>query len=98
GVVVLVNGEHPIEKTGAETPMYTVPKGKRIRLRLLNEALTRSFRLRLLDASGNQINLFRVGGQGGLLDKVRLEGGTNGTWDTKYTRGEIVVSSGDRVD
>lgn len=98
GTVVLVNGEHPIGKTGSETPLVTVPTGKLIRLRLLNEALVRTFRLKLLDASGNQINLFRVGGQGGLLDKVRLEGGTNGTWDTTYTRGEIVISSGDRVD
>jgi PKD repeat protein/FtsP/CotA-like multicopper oxidase with cupredoxin domain len=98
GVTTLVNGEHPIARPGAETPLYTVPASKRIRLRLLNEALSRSFRLKLLDASGNQINLYRIGGQGGLLDTARLEGGTNGTWDTKYSRGEVNIGSGDRVD
>ena len=32
----------------------------------------------LTDQLGNQVTLFRVGGQGGFLDNVRLEGGTQG--------------------
>ena len=39
----------------------------------------RYFRLRLTDQTGNQITLFRIGGQGGILDNVRMEGGIQGT-------------------
>ena len=73
---VLVNGQKP--DPGAETPKFTVPSGKRIRLRLLNESISRHFRLKLLNSSDNK--LYRIGGQGGLLDNVVLEGGTKGTW------------------
>ncbi len=106
GVTVLVNGEVPLGAPGAQAPMYSVPNNKRIRLRLLNEAIARNFYIKLLDASGNQINLVRVGGQGGLLNNARLEGGiqTNANsccdtgWNTLYPPGTIVIGSGDRVD
>jgi FtsP/CotA-like multicopper oxidase with cupredoxin domain len=94
GETVLVNGENP--NAAAQTPMFTVPSGKRIRLRLANEAIARHFRLKLLGSTDN--NLYRIGGQGGLLDNVRLEGGTLGTWNTFFDPGEIVIGSGDRAD
>jgi FtsP/CotA-like multicopper oxidase with cupredoxin domain len=94
GVQVLVNGVTP--NSVAQTPKFTVPAGKRVRVRLLNESISRHFRVRLLN-SGNT-NLYRIGGQGGLLDNVRLDGGTLGTWDTKFGPGEIQIGSGMRAD
>jgi FtsP/CotA-like multicopper oxidase with cupredoxin domain len=94
GQTVLVNGENP--DPAAHTPKVTVPSGKKIRLRLANEAISRHFRLSLLGSGDNK--LYRIGGQGGLLDNVRLEGGIQGTWDTKFNQGEIVVGSGERAD
>ncbi|HEV8541881.1 MAG TPA: multicopper oxidase domain-containing protein, partial [Verrucomicrobiae bacterium] len=94
GATVLVNGQKP--DAGAQTPMFTVPSGKRIRLRLLNESISRHFRLKLLNSGDN--NLYRIGGQGGLLDNIVLEGGIKGTWDTKYSLGEVQIGSGVRDD
>ena len=94
GSTVLVNGQKP--DAGAQTPKFVVPSGKRIRLRLLNESISRHFRLTLLNSGDNK--LYRIGGQGGLLDNVILEGGTKGTLDTEYDVGEIVIGSGVRAD
>ena len=33
-----------------------------------------------------------------MLEKIVVEGGTKGTWDTKYDLGEIVIGSGMRAD
>ena len=78
GVTVVVNGQKP--DAGAQTPKFVVPSGKKIRLRLLSEGLSRHFRLKLLNSGDNK--LYRIGGQGGLLDNVELNGGTKGTWET----------------
>ena len=94
GSTVLVNGVKP--DSGAQTPHFTVPSGKRIRLRLLNESISRHFKLKLLHSGDNK--LYRIGGQGGLLDNVRVEGGTQGTWVTYYDPGEILIGSGMRAD
>lgn len=94
GATVLVNGQKP--DAGAQTPKFVVPSGKKIRLRLLNESISRHFRLKLLNSGDNK--LYRIGGQGGLLDNIILEGGTKGTLDTKYDLGEIVIGSGERAD
>ncbi len=94
GSTVLVNGQSP--DAGAQTPRFVVPSGKKIRLRLLSEGLSRHFRLKLIGSGDNK--LYRIGGQGGLLDHVVLNGGTKGTWDTKYDLGEIALGSGDRAD
>ena len=94
GSTVLVNGVKP--DSGAQTPKFTVPSGKRIRLRLLNESISRHFKLKLLNSGDNK--LYRIGGQGGLLDNVIVEGGTQGTWDTHYDPGEILIGSGMRAD
>ena len=77
-------------------PSSSSPPGRSIRLRLLNESISRHFRLKLLNSGDNK--LYRIGGQGGLLDNVILEGGTKGTLDTKFNVGEIVLGSGVRAD
>ncbi len=94
GGTVVVNGQKP--DAGAQTPKFVVPSGKKIRLRILSEGLSRHFRLKLLNSADNK--LYRIGGQGGLLDNVQLNGGVKGTWDTKYDVGEIALGSGDRAD
>lgn len=63
----------------------------------------RFFRLRLtgLDTSNNvvQIPLVRVGGQGGLLDSARVEGGVEANgFDWKFDKGEILLDPGERAD
>jgi PKD repeat protein/FtsP/CotA-like multicopper oxidase with cupredoxin domain len=106
GDVVLVNGVSPLAAPGSQKRVYSVPRNQNIRLQLMNEALSRTFRLRLVDASGNLIPMYRIGGQGGLLNNARLEGGvyTNvvglvtNIWDTLYTQGEIILGSGERAD
>jgi len=92
GSIVLVNGQKP--DAVANTPMFVVPSGQRVRLRLLSESISRHFRLKLLNSGDNK--LYRIGGQGGLLDNVILEGGTKGTWVTTYDVGEILVGPGER--
>jgi FtsP/CotA-like multicopper oxidase with cupredoxin domain len=69
-----------------------------VRLQIASATAIRYFRLRLTDQNGTQIPLLRVGGQGGLLDTVRLEGGTQGTLDTQYDPGEILVGVSERAD
>src|SRR4029079_14858816 len=41
--------------------------------------------------------LYRVGGEGGLLDNVKLDGGT-APFDWDYNAGEILLDPGDRTD
>ncbi|MFN0009106.1 MAG: multicopper oxidase domain-containing protein [Planctomycetota bacterium] len=94
GKTVLVNGVPP--DLAAETPKFTVASGEKIRLRLFNAAITRHFRLKLINSGDNK--LYRIGGEGGLLDNVQLDGGMKGTWDTKFDLGEIVIGSGERAD
>ena len=106
GDVVLVNGVSPLAASGSQTRVYSVPRNQNIRLQVMNEALSRTFRLRMVDGSGNLIPLYRIGGQGGLLNNARLEGGiyTNvsgfvtNIWNTGYTQGEILLGSGERAD
>ena len=90
---VLVNGQKP----DATTPRITAKSGAGIRLRLLNTATNRYFRLRV-SGNGDDNNLYRIGGEGGFLDHVRLEGGVLGSWDTKYNKGEILVIASGRAD
>jgi len=105
GKIVTVNGDAVNTNSGSLFPLYDVPANKRIRLQLMNESISRDFHLTLLYPPGTSgdTNLYRIGGQGGLLNLARLEGGirqgvgTN-TWDTTYGKGEIVIGSGDRAD
>ena len=78
--------------------MKDVAAGQGLRLQLLNAAVIRYFRLRLTDANGTQVPLVRIGGEGGLLDNAVVEGGTVGTFDTKYGSGEILLPPGSRAD
>jgi len=94
GNTVLVNGEPP--SASAQMPSFVVASGQRIRLRLFNAAIARHFRLRLVGSADNK--LYRIGGEGGLLDSVQLDGGVKGTWDTSYDLGEITIGSGERAD
>jgi len=96
GDTVLVNGEKP--DSGAMTPKIVANSGEGIRLRLLNTGIARYFRLRVVDNGSGDANLYRIGGEGGFLEQVRLEGGTLGSWDTNYDEGEIVLGPADRAD
>jgi len=90
---VLINGAG--NASGA--PVVTAKSGSGIRLRLLNLSTFRYFRLRVND-NGSDDNLYRIGGEGGFLEQVRLEGGMLGGFDTKYQSGELVISSSARAD
>lgn len=107
GQIVLVNGKVPAARAGspdapgelaADAEVWKVEPGQGIRLQPISGTVFRYFRLRLTDTAGNHIPLFRVGGEGGLLDQVRTEGGIQGTLDTKYDAGEILLSPADRAD
>ena len=107
GQLVLSNGrtaaarqglpEQPGALTG-EHGVIDVMAGQGLRLRLINAAVSRYFWLRMTDQDGNPVTLFRVGGEGGLLDRVRVEGGLQGDLDTKTRRGDIVLGVADRED
>jgi FtsP/CotA-like multicopper oxidase with cupredoxin domain len=107
GQHVLTNGRVATPRAGTpEAPgkfakdpeVIEATAGSGVRLRLINAAVTRYFRLRMTDADGNQLPLYRVGGQGGLLENARLEGGMLGTHDTKYAPGELVLGPAERSD
>ncbi len=109
GQLVLTNGRVATPRAGtpeapgplaANAGLLEVAAGEGVRLRLINAAVSRYFRLRATDQRGRQVPLYRVGGQGGLLDSVRLEGGTIGNMglDTKFARGEILLANADRAD
>jgi multicopper oxidase len=58
-------------------------------------------RLRMTDALGRHCTLFRIGGEGGLLDNLHLEGGRDpgpGGFDPGFERGDIVLPPGGRAD
>ena len=107
GQLVVVNGKIPAARAGhpgapgALAPgaaVIGVKSKQGVRLQIASAAAIRYYRFRLTDQHGNLIPLFRVGGQGGLLDNVRLEGGIQGTLDTKYDPGEILIAVSERQD
>jgi FtsP/CotA-like multicopper oxidase with cupredoxin domain len=107
GQIVLSNGRTAAPRAGVpEAPgqiaedaeVLEAGAGSGLRIRLINAAVSRYFRLIMTDAAGRQLPIYRVGGQGGLLDNVRLEGGMLGTLDTKYAPGEIVIGPAQRED
>jgi hypothetical protein len=82
---------------------HDVFAGQGLRLQLVNAATTRFFRLLLTTEAGVKIPLIRVGGQGGVLNHARVEGDAitpvpGGTFEWKYTEGEILIDPGDRAD
>jgi len=88
GQTVLTNGVN----VGTSAPLNVQP-GHGLRLQIINAAATRYMRLRLTNSGGAPINLVRIGGQGGLLDYPRLEGG-----QFNYNSGEILIPPGSRED
>lgn len=107
GQLVLANGRMAAPRAGtpeqpgalpADAAAVAVRPGEGWRLQLVNAAVSRYFRLLLTDQSGRMVPLYRVGGEGGLLDRVRVEGGRQGQLDTLYDTGEIVLASADRAD
>ena len=121
GQHVLVNGRIPAPRGGSpdggggsptvpDSPDVLKAKpGDTFRLQMTNAALSRYFRLHLAGPAG-QIALFRVGGEGGLLNTMRVEGGLNGNpryldanglnsaGNPQYSFGEILVAPGQRSD
>jgi hypothetical protein len=76
-----------------------VNPGQNIRLQIFNAATTRYFRLRLTTNRGALVQLFRIGGEGGLLNNPILEGGTTGSgFVTGYDAGEILLPPGSRAE
>jgi FtsP/CotA-like multicopper oxidase with cupredoxin domain len=113
GQTVLANGRNPGARAGrpgapgALAPgaaTLDVPAGQGLRLQVVNTATIRYMRLRLTDTAGNRIPLVRVGGEGGLLDRARVEGNPPGGvpgvthFDAEHDRGEIVLGPADRAD
>ncbi|HEX6131263.1 MAG TPA: multicopper oxidase domain-containing protein, partial [Actinomycetota bacterium] len=108
GQTVLTNGENVGARAGspsapgalaAGAQTMDVAPGQGVRLQVIDVATTRFFRLRLTDASGAQIPLVRVGGQGGLLDSAEVPGGVEASgFDWKYGAGELLLDPGDRQD
>jgi FtsP/CotA-like multicopper oxidase with cupredoxin domain len=109
GQTVLTNGVNVGARTGApENPGPLSPSAKtfpvvgnqQVRLQLVNASTTRHMRLRLTTPSGQLSPLLRIGGEGGLLDNSRIEGGKQGTfgYDTQFDRGEILLPPGGRAD
>lgn len=90
-------GQHVLTN-GRIAPLVDVAGGEGVRLRLVNAAVSRYFRLWLTDGQGRRMTLYRVGGEGGLLDRVRVEGGRAGSLDLKYDPGEILLANADRAD
>jgi FtsP/CotA-like multicopper oxidase with cupredoxin domain len=76
-----------------------VNSGQNIRLQIFNAATVRYFRLRLTTHLGAPVQLFRIGGEGGLLNNPILEGGTTGSgFVTGYDQGEILLPPGSRAE
>lgn len=107
GQTVLTNGRNVGGRAGSpDAPgaldsgasALNVQPGQGLRLELLNASTVRYFRLRLTTPTGTQIPLIRVGGEGGLLNNAVEEGGIEGTWDTQYDVGEILIPPGGRAD
>ncbi len=107
GQLVLVNGKVPAARAGSPAApgelaggasVINVKAGSGLRLQLIGATVTRYFRLLMTDQNGDPVPLYRIGGEGGLLDHVRIEGGTQDLLDTEYDSGEILLAPSDRAD
>ena len=107
GQTVLTNGMNVGGRAGtpaspgaldAAASTLAVQPGQGLRLQAVNAATTRFFRLLATDSTGAQLPLLRVGGEGGLLDDVVVDGTKPGDFDFKYDEGEILLDPGDRAD
>ena len=107
GQLIVTNGRVPAARAGSPTApgalapgaeVIKVKAGEGVRLQLAGATATRYLRLKMTDPTGQPVTLYRVGGQGGLLDRVRVEGGIQGTLDTNFDRGEILLAVAERED
>ena len=107
GQLVLTNGRVAAARDGNPRQPGPVASGAKfidvtaqggLRLRLLNPAVSRYFRLIMTDGRGSQIMLYQVGGQSGLLDRARIKGGMLGKINTQFDPGEILMAPGMRTD
>lgn len=116
GQTVLTNGVNVGSRQGTPTTAggnpgpgaldpsaYTLPvqRGQGLRIQIVNCAHLRYFRLLLTTAAGTPVELVRVGGEGGLLNRAVLEGGSSvgpNNFDTKYDSGEILIPPASRAD
>jgi FtsP/CotA-like multicopper oxidase with cupredoxin domain len=107
GQTVLTNGVNVGGRAGtpaapgaldAGASKLAVAPGQGLRLRIGNAATTRFFHLHLTNNAGVDQPLYRVGGEGGLLDAVQLDGTPAGGFDFDYAEGQIVLDPGDRTD
>ncbi|HEX5712188.1 MAG TPA: multicopper oxidase domain-containing protein [Solirubrobacterales bacterium] len=111
GTIVLTNGRNVGARAGGPKDQGYVPgdlapgaslldvqPGQGLRLQIVNAATTRFMRLQLTDPAGDLVPLYRIGGEGGLLNSAHLEGGFQGGWDTRYTQGEVLLPPSTRAD
>ncbi len=85
--LVLMNGtegEHLLVN-GRVRPNFEVPSGEGVRLQLLNTSITRYW---VVSVPGEA--LVRVGGEGGLLERARIEGGSITADTIDEATGEVV--------
>ena len=111
GTIVLTNGRNVGARAGgpkdqgyvpgalaADASTLDVQPGQGLRLQIVNAATTRYMRLQLTEPDGDLVPLYRVGGEGGLLNNAVIEGGTQGAWNTMFTLGEILLPPASRAD
>jgi FtsP/CotA-like multicopper oxidase with cupredoxin domain len=111
GQTVLTNGKNVGGRAGDQNApgalalgasTLDVQSGQGLRLQFLNAATTRYMRLHLSNSAGNFLPMYKVGGEGGLLDNAVLEGTTHPAPPTEldflYDRGEILIPPGSRTD
>jgi len=107
GQTVLTNGVNVGGRAGtpalpgalaAGAATLDVHPGQGLRLQIGNTATTRFFRLHLTNNTGGDVPLYRVGGEGGLLDEVQLDGNPAGGFHFDYPEGQILLDPGDRTD
>jgi FtsP/CotA-like multicopper oxidase with cupredoxin domain/uncharacterized Zn-binding protein involved in type VI secretion len=111
GQTVLTNGKNVGARAGdqnspgllaAGASKLDVQAGQGLRLQILNAATTRYMRLHLSNNAGNFLPMYKVGGEGGLIDNATREGTVHPAPPTEldflYERGEILIPPGSRTD
>ncbi|MBX3335336.1 MAG: multicopper oxidase family protein [Nitrospira sp.] len=108
GFTVLTNGVNVGGRSGfpsepgalaADAQTLDVQAGQELRWQIINPSPVRYLRLRLTTNNGKQVELVRIGGEGGLLNHAVVEGGMAGSYfDMKYEQGEILLPPAGRAD
>src|SRR4051794_1406655 len=108
GQTVLTNGRNVGARGGSPTSpgalaagaeKLPVTAGQGYRFQMVNASGIRYLRLRLTTQAGTLVPLLRIGGEGGLIDNARQEGGIlTGGLDSGFTSGEILLPPGSRAD